>query len=221
MKPENSPDCVLWDMDGTLIDQTDSIVRCYHQVLQSQGVELPSPSTIKRSLGGPLRHTLALFLPKDQVEAAAKEFIERFPAYMFEGMRVLEGALELIEELHQRGIDQAILTNKQGKNARAVSTHCGFDRFINVCLGNGDTPYEKPDPKFTELALRALVGNFSQIVLIGDSPTDVATAQNYQIDCYGIATGSHSQEELSQAGATQTFPHLPALREYWGTHWGL
>ena len=218
MEHSNFPDCVLWDMDGTLIDQTESIVRCYHEVLQSYAIELPSPEAIKRSLGGPLRHTLALFLPKNQVESATAEFIERFPAYMFEGMRVLDGADELIEALHQRAIPQAILTNKQGKNARAVSAHCGFDRFIDICLGNGDTPYEKPDPKFTESALGALGSseNFNNILLIGDSPTDVATAQNYQIDCYGIATGSHSQVELTQAGATDTFQNLPALRALWG-----
>lgn len=216
MENTNLPDCVLWDMDGTLIDQTESIIRCYHEVLQSYPIEPPSPTVIKRSLGGPLRHTLALFLPEPQVEAAATEFIKRFPTYMFEGMRVLDGALELIEELHRRAIAQAILTNKQGKNARAVSAHCGFDRFIDVCLGNGDTPYEKPNPKFTECALQNLAGNYRKIVLIGDSPTDVATAQNYQIDCYGIATGSHSQAELSQAGATHTLPNLVGLRALWG-----
>tara|TARA_B100000035_G_scaffold314509_1_gene331023 strand:+ start:188 stop:847 length:660 start_codon:yes stop_codon:yes gene_type:complete len=218
MEHSNLPDCVLWDMDGTLIDQTESIVRCYHEVLQSYSVELPSPEAIKRSLGGPLRHTLNLFLPKNQVKAAATEFIERFPSYMFEGMRVLDGANELIKALHQRAIPQAILTNKQGKNARAVSAHCGFDRFIDICLGNGDTPYAKPDPKFTESALGALgsTENFNYILLIGDSPTDVATAQNYQIKCYGIATGSHSQVELTQAGATDTFEDLQELRALWG-----
>lgn len=216
MDNSSLPDCVLWDMDGTLIDQTESIVRCYHEVLQSYDVALPRPMEIKRSLGGPLRHTLALFLPRDKVEVAAAEFIERFPTYMFDGMRVLDGALELIEELHQRGIAQAILTNKQGKNARAVSAHCGFDRFIDVCMGNGDTPYEKPDLEFTKRTLEALGGNFRQVVLIGDSPTDVATAKNFQLDCYGIATGSHSQAELSQAGATRCYPNLSALRTLWG-----
>ena len=39
---------------------------------------------------------------------------------MFEGMVILEGAMELIK-IKQPRYTQAIITNKQGVNARAVS----------------------------------------------------------------------------------------------------
>ena len=104
MNKASLPDVVLWDMDGTLIDQTDSIIRCYHEVIQSFGYSKPSPLDIKRSLGGPLTHTLSLFLPEDSVEAARILFKETFPKYMFEGMIILEGAMELIEKLNSQGI---------------------------------------------------------------------------------------------------------------------
>ena len=83
MNEVSLPDLVLWDMDGTLIDQTDSIIRCYHEVIQSFGLSKPSPIDIKRSLGGPLTHTLSLFLPEDTVEAASILFKETFQNYMF------------------------------------------------------------------------------------------------------------------------------------------
>lgn len=211
------PDLVLWDMDGTLIDQTDSIIRCYHEVLQSFGHSKPSPLDIKRSLGGPLTHTLSLFLPKDSVEAARILFKETFPKYMFEGMVILEGALELIKKLNDQGIAQAIITNKQGENARAVSKRCGFDHYIKVCIGNGDNPYEKPQVEFTESVIQAMgMGhNFKNIVLIGDSPTDVKTALNYHVDCFAVSTGSHNEDELNDAGAKKVFSNLNELIQLW------
>lgn len=215
MNKPSLPDLVLWDMDGTLIDQTDSIIRCYHEVFQSFGFSKPSPLDIKRSLGGPLTHTLSLFLPEDSVDAARILFKETFPKYMFEGMIVLEGAMELIKRLNEQGIPQAIITNKQGGNARAVSKKCGFDRYIKVCVGNGDNPYEKPQVEFTESVIQALGGEYNHIILIGDSPTDVKTALNYKANCFAVTTGSHNKDELIEAGAEKAFNNLNELIELW------
>ena len=215
MNKRTLPDLVLWDMDGTLIDQTDSIIRCYHEVIQSFGLSKPSPLDIKRSLGGPLTHTLSLFLPKNSIDAARILFKETFPKYMFEGMIVLEGAMELIKRLNEQGIPQAIITNKQGVNARAVSKKCGFDQYIKVCVGNGDNPYEKPQVEFTESVIQAMGGEYKHIVLIGDSPTDVKTALNYKADCFAVSTGSHNKDELIEAGAEKAFGNLNELIELW------
>jgi phosphoglycolate phosphatase len=215
MNKPTLPDLVLWDMDGTLIDQTDSIIRCYHEVIQSFGLSKPSPLDIKRSLGGPLTHTLSLFLPKDSIDAARILFKETFPKYMFEGMIVLEGAMELMKRLNEQGIPQAIITNKQGVNARAVSKKCGFNQYIKVCVGNGDNPYEKPQVEFTESVVQAMGGEYNHIVLIGDSPTDVKTALNYKADCFAVSTGSHNKDELIEAGAEKAFGNLNELIELW------
>ena len=209
------PDLVLWDMDGTLIDQTDSIIRCYHEVIESFGFTKPSPLDIKRSLGGPLNHTLSLFLPESHVNAARTLFKETFPKYMFEGMVILEGALELIEKLSRQGIPQAIITNKLGVNARAVSKRCGFDQYIKVCIGHGDNSYQKPQIEFTEAVIQAMGGDYKNIVLIGDSTTDVQTAMNYKADCFAVSTGSHSHYELAEAGAKKVFSNLNELIQLW------
>ena len=215
MNEVSLPDLVLWDMDGTLIDQTDSIIRCYHEVIQSFGLSKPSPIDIKRSLGGPLTHTLSLFLPEDTVEAASILFKETFPNYMFEGLVVLDGAKELIKLLNERGVSQAIITNKQGVNARAVSEKCCFDKYIKVCIGNGDNPYQKPEVEFTKSVIKSLGGEYKHIILIGDSPTDVKTALNFNIDCFAVTTGSHTKQELCVAGAKKTFKNLNELIELW------
>ena len=215
MNKASLPDLVLWDMDGTLINQTDSIIRCYHEVIQSFGHSKPTPLEIKRSLGGPLTHTLSLFLPEDSIEEARILFKETFPKYMFEGMIVLEGALELIEQLNIQAVPQAIITNKQGMNARAVSKRCGFDRYIKVCIGNGDNRYEKPQLEFTESVVQAMGGEYNNIVLIGDSPTDVKTAINYKAKCYAVATGSHTKDELIEAGANKAFNNLNEIIQLW------
>lgn len=209
------PDAVLWDMDGTLIDQTASILRCYGEVLSQMGYAVPNDYTIKRSLGGPLASTLAELLPIEQVDAGSELFRKLFPQYMFEGMKVLEGAIELIEKLDSKNVQQAIITNKQGDNARKVSAKCGFNKIIKICVGNGDNAFKKPEYAFTESVVNQLQAPLKSIVLIGDSPTDVQTALNYGIQVIGVSTGAHSVEELMASGADIAFPSLLDVINHW------
>jgi phosphoglycolate phosphatase-like HAD superfamily hydrolase len=202
------PQAILWDMDGTLIDQTEAIVSCYTAVLQEFGHAQPDSKKILRSLGGPMASTMALFVDPSKLDAACKRFRTCFPAHMFNGLEILPGAQQCIEAFANAAIPQAILTNKHGATARKVSAHCNFDSTIKVCFGNSDTEWSKPDPQLTDSVLEALNCVRSGTILVGDSPTDVATAQAVGIPCYGITTGAHTKEELDAAGAEATFPSL-------------
>ena len=208
------PTAVIWDMDGTLIDQTQPIIRCYADVIQSLGYPAPDPEGIRRSMGGPMASTMALFVEAEQLEEASLLFRKKFPEVMFDGLVILPGALELVRHFGQGGIPQVILTNKHGNTARLVSTHCGFDPWIQACVGNTDTEWSKPDPQLTRHALTQIGAGSEGAILIGDSPTDVATAREAGLTCYGVATGAHAIEELLTVGATAAFTGLHALHEF-------
>ena len=199
-------------MDGTLIDQTAPIIRCYAEVITNLGYPEPSPSEIHRSMGGPMASTMGLFNEPDLLEEACAAFRRRFPEIMFEGLIILPGALELIEYFAAREIPQAIFTNKHGETARAVSEHCGFAKHIPVCIGNTDTKWAKPEADLTNYVLQKIPATNEAAVLIGDSPTDVQTAQNAGIECYGVTTGAHTKDELKQAGALHSFESLTQLK---------
>ncbi len=211
MTTHPQPLAVLWDMDGTLIDQTVAIVRCYEAVIAELGHPAPDRQAIRRSLGGPMASTMALFVEDSQLEDACQQFRARFPEMMYDGMVILPGALACMKYFAGLKIPQAILTNKHGETARAVSKHCGFDTFVRVCLGNGDTEWSKPEPELGRTVLERLGIEAAGVIMIGDSPTDVATALAIDIPCYAVATGAHRAAELQVAGAHASYPCLNTL----------
>ncbi len=210
------PTAVLWDMDGTLIDQTAGIVRCFGEVVAGLGLPRPDETTLRRSMGGPMVETMGLFVPPDRLDEACRAFRTRFPEVMFEGLVILPGALTILAALAGRGIPQAIFTNKHGPTAREVSRHAGFDAYIPACIGQSDTPWHKPEPELTRHVLRELGVEAEGAVLVGDSPTDVATARAAGLPCWGVATGAHAADELLAVGAVAAFPGLPDLGRAWG-----
>ncbi|MCH2036078.1 MAG: HAD family hydrolase [Puniceicoccaceae bacterium] len=205
------PKAVLWDLDGTLIDQTTSIIECYTEVISSLGYTRPDPNQIRRSLGEPMISTMQLFVEAEHLEDSCKIFRKRFPEMMLEDLIVLPGAEKLVKWFADRDIPQAILTNKHGETARMISNHLGFSKNISICIGNEDTAWNKPQPELTNYVLKLLKCSVDAVIVIGDSPTDIKTAKLAGIVCHCVSTGAHSIEELHYAGAVTAHQSLEQL----------
>lgn len=207
------PKAILWDLDGTLIDQTKAIIRCYRAVIDSFGYPQPDEQTMRRSFGMPMAGTMALFVGSDDLPAACRYFREIFPQRMMDGLEILPGAERLLEEIAKIRIPQAIFTNKHGPTARQLMEMLGWQKWLQACVGNGDTDWSKPNADYTRYVLDKLkVEPSTDVLVIGDSPTDVAVAQGLNLSMLGVATGSHSCEELLESGATAALSNLSDLQ---------
>ena len=207
------PAAVLWDLDGTLIDQTQGIISCFQKVIRTLGFPEPDPHRIRRNLGGPLPVSMALFIPPEHVEAAVRQFRAEFPSIMMDGLVLLDAGMACLERLSKMGIPQAILTNKHGPTARQVCESTGISEWIQICVGNGDKAWSKPDAQLTDYTLESLAFEVGGPVwMIGDSPTDVQTALNADLIPYAVTTGAHSAAELRAAGAADVFESLNELQ---------
>ena len=205
------PAAILWDLDGTLIDQTAAILRCYREVIVDMGYPQPNDDVIRRSLGGVMAATMRLFVEAEHIDEACKAFRKRFPEIMFDGLILLAGGRELIERAYKARIPQVIFTNKHGDTARIVSRYAGFAKYIPICIGGADTEWHKPQLDFTQHVLDQIKVSAEGSIIIGDSPTDIAVAQNAGLTCYCVATGAHSLDELMEAGADAVFGSLTEL----------
>ena len=205
------PTAILWDLDGTLIDQTAAIILCYREVIVEMGYPQPDDDAIRRSLGGVMAETMGLFVEAERMDEACKAFRKRFPEIMFDGLILLAGGRELIERVYKARIPQVIFTNKHGDTARRVSRYAGFAKYIPICIGSADTEWHKPQRALTQHVLDQIEVSAEGSIIIGDSPTDIAVAQNAGLTCYCVATGAHSLEELKEAGANAAFRSLTEL----------
>ena len=205
------PTAILWDLDGTLIDQTAAIILCYREVIVEMGYPQPDDDAIRRSLGGVMAATMGLFVEAERMDEACKAFRKRFPEIMFDGLILLAGGIELIEHAYKASIPQVIFTNKHGDTARKVSRYAGFSKYIPICIGSTDTEWQKPQLALTQHVLDQIEVASEGSIIIGDSPTDIAVAQNAGLTCYCVTTGAHSIEDLLEAGADAVFGSLTEL----------
>jgi len=201
---------VLFDLDGTLIDHFGAIHRCHAYAMRKLGLPKPTLAMVRAAVGGGLDEAIARLAGREHVAAALPLFIEHWNATNLADVTLLPSARELLAELRNGGVRCAVLTNKRGYAAREVCTHLGLDPLLAGVFGARDVAWIKPDPRFTAHALAAIAGEAGTTALVGDSPYDLAAAQNAGLSFIGVTTGTHSEPELRAAGATEIYAGLTA-----------
>lgn len=204
---------ILFDLDGTLIDQFGAIFRCYEHTFKKLGLPPLSYEEVKGYVGGSLDATIRELVGDDLYPAAIGLYREHFEKIRLEDLHVFPGVEWLLPELKSKGFQLAIFTNKHGGNARAICEHLAFSDHVERVFGALDTPYHKPDPEFSKYALNELGARAETTCLVGDSPWDIGAAKNVGMKAYCVTTGTHNRSELAEAGADAIFDDFFELGE--------
>ena len=101
---------ILFDLDGTLTDSREGIVRCVRETVQGYGDPLPPEETLLRFIGPPLQDSFMRFCGYSPEKAA--EAVERFrllyePSGQYEN-RPAPGMAEVMGRLKEKGYVQAL-----------------------------------------------------------------------------------------------------------------
>jgi|TARA_B110000495_G_C22920390_1_gene537698 HAD superfamily hydrolase (TIGR01509 family) len=204
---------VLLDMDGTLVDHFETICRCYQYASEQMGKTPPTYDQVKREVGGSMPVTIRRFFSDDELEEAKRHWNHRFDEIHLEGVILLKGARELLQGLAQKGIQAAVFTNKGGSHSRNIIESLGLAEFFELVLGAEDTPYRKPQIELSQIVLERLGVDAKDAVLIGDSPFDIESAHCVGMTSFCVPTGSHTVQELREAGTDRIFESLQEIAD--------
>jgi phosphoglycolate phosphatase len=130
-----------------------------------------------------------------------------------ERYRVHRGIREAIARSHELGLGVGLGTGNIREGARLKLERVGlFDQFGFGGFGNDSEDRVELIRLGAERgALRfGLPRDECRVVVIGDTPKDVAAARAIGAESVGVGTGNFSPAELVQAGATFAFPDLGA-----------
>ena len=211
MKPKTVKRAVLFDLDGTLIDQFDAIHRAFSKTLVSMGFDAPTYDQVKRAVGGATESTMIKLIGSERAKEAAQNHRSIFEKEMFDGLKLLPGVVKGIEKLKANQFKCAVLTNKFGPHARAACQHLEIDKYLEFTLGANDTPWKKPEKSLTDYALKKLQCPAHSTCYVGDSPYDYQTSRNADLACFLIGSGTHSFDELKELNGEKTFRNFEEL----------
>ena len=195
-------DILLFDLDGTLTDSTEGIVKCIEYALTKMGYEMPEDTN--KYLGPPLYQSFAEFcgMNEEQVNEAVRIFRERYSTTGLFENRVYDGIPEMLDRLKKGGKRIMVATSKPEVYAVRIFEKFGLAQFFEIVGGaniNGTRNYKH---EVIEYVLeKAGISDRSSVLMIGDRRQDVDGAHKTGLKCMGILWGFGSIEELTEAGA--------------------
>lgn len=190
---------VLFDLDGTLADTLDLIVRCFRHTFQVHRGTVPPDAAFRAGIGMPLREQLRAFTDDpDEVERMAATYAA-VQLDLHDGMVApYPGAVELVRALRDDGTPVAVVTSKRHGMAERTLERCGFAGLYDVLVGADDVARGKPHPEPVLLALDRLGvdGAAARALMVGDAPFDLRAGRGAGTRTAGVLWGAFPAEVL-------------------------
>lgn len=199
------PACLIFDLDGTLVDSLPAIAASLNRTLAAHGMPGHPEPTVRSFIGNGLRNLLEQAAPRDTpptlIDALLETYRADYDATWPTGTVVYPGIHDLLTSLRDRGTALAVLSNKVDAFTRSMTTAL-FPGIPFACvLGQRDGIPHKPDPSGALEIARSLGAPAAGCTIVGDSTVDLETARNAGMGFIGVAWGYHGRTRLAEAGA--------------------
>ncbi len=211
--------CVLWDIDGTVVDASDGILRRLTIALEHFGKPAPTRDELVHWIGPPMFDSFQEnvgMTPAQATEAVAYyRTIGKADGYT-RGAKLYPGVGELIAELASAGVAQATASSKPEIQVSALVEHFDLSPYLHAVVGS--TPDEKTLATKADIvaeALRRLEAagcDTRRPVLIGDRHHDVDGGAAHGVPVIFVRWGfSWPHESEGAAAVVDTAAELRAL----------
>ncbi|MDR2742387.1 MAG: HAD family hydrolase [Treponema sp.] len=199
--------CVIFDLDGTLVDTLDDIARSMNRALEANGFPSADREAYASMVGWGIKRLASLALPPEAgrdektVEAVAACAVRFYAEEPLVHSRPYPGVPELLGELKRRRVKTAVLTNKPDPVARLVIGGLFPPGYFDILQGEIPGRPRKPDPASLWEILMELGRTPRDTIFAGDSEVDMETARAAECLALGVSWGFRSREALEKAGA--------------------
>lgn len=171
---------IIYDIDGTLLDTLKMNMIPLLKILHEEGLTDLSYESILKYASYPGRNVLDELNIKnpDEVYLRWVQYVNEYE----EGATIYSGVVELLKEVEQLGIKQAVVSAKTMNQYRIDFVSKGLDAFMTCRVLAEDTEKHKPDPEPLLKCLSLLNLKNKEVCYVGDAYSDYLASNEAGID---------------------------------------
>jgi len=197
---------VIFDLDGTLVNSLEDLADSMNTVLRDHNFPTHALPAYKHFIGNGIRNLVYKTLPeanKDEtlIDTCYDLMIEVYRNNCVNKTKPYAGIAGLLDKLVSHNMKLAVFSNKADEFTRKIVLTLLPDWNFEAIVGLSVDTYKKPNP-FVALQISEKFGvNAEDIIYVGDSGTDMQTANNAGMYAVGALWGFRTEEELTSNGA--------------------
>lgn len=193
---------IMWDWNGTLMNDTQVNVMIINPILERVKVELLTLESYRNKIDFPVQtfyHRLGIDPNVLTYEQFVREFFEIYDARRFECL-LFEQAKETLESFKLAGLSQSILSAHQEKSLKELVKFYDIEHyFLDITAAKNQAGEGKVAMGLEKIERLGLVGQ--NVLIIGDTAHDYEVAQAIGAQCILLSHGYHTLERLNQCNA--------------------
>jgi phosphoglycolate phosphatase len=217
-----TPELVLLDLDGTLVDSIPDLANAVNKTLVEFSIAERDINSIRNWVGNGVEKLLHRALTNnidgeaepELFNDAYKIFMDTYSKNMCAMSVCYPGVREGIDYLKEKNIKLGCVTNKSGQFVGPILEKLGLMDDMSIIIAGDTLPKKKPDPLPLLHAASVFEVEPNQSLMIGDSVSDVraARAADFQIVCvsYGYNHG-HDIRDTNPDAVVDSLAELPQL----------
>jgi len=177
--------CVLFDLDGTLVDTAPDLILCLNKALSSHGLTTVTTETIKPSISFGAVAMINESLSQSVSEALREDILETmldlYQNNIAEHTVFFRGMSDTLDAIEAQGLKWGVVTNKRARFTNPLMDALKLtDRA--ACIISGDTTANpKPHVEPMLAACKQAAVKPQECVYIGDASHDITAGKNAQM----------------------------------------
>ncbi|MBR3693007.1 MAG: HAD hydrolase-like protein [Erysipelotrichales bacterium] len=194
---------VLWDFNGTIVDDVDTCIEIINILLQQQGKEIVSKEQYRNVFMFPVIE----YYKRVGVIKRDEEFVEMAHRWMdlyYEREATLTTFHDIhstLEKIKKLGIKQGVLSASRIDQLQRMVDQFGVGMYMDDILGISDI-YATSKVHIGLEFIEKSGYDKASIVMIGDTIHDFEVATQMGIDCILVSRGHQSIEVLASCGVS-------------------
>ena len=203
---------IIFDMDGTLLDSSLAMTISVNHVRKSFGLNPIEKEYLEFHINQPdVDLPIKLYEVPQYTQEHRNRFAEHYLANANLHVKPYDGAYELLEALHVKGMTLSIATNATDFFARNMLEGQGMLKFFSHVIGANNVEKSKPNPEMLHHISELSQIPLSDSLLVGDSIKDEGAAKNANID-FLFASWGYGKS----SNPTKAFTNIKELQQYLG-----
>ncbi len=204
---------LIFDLDGTISNPKEGIVKSINFALEYHGFERRSEKELCTLIGSQIDVAVSSLTGTNDtklISSLIKKYRERYSDVGYSENSLYDGIVEVLKKLSlAQGVKLGICTSKRVDFAKKILEFFSLQQHFSFING-GDVGIEKQQ-QLASLLEQGQINRNS--VMIGDRYVDITAAQKNNLHSAGVLWGFGSHRELSQNKPSHLFSNRYELME--------
>lgn len=196
------PSSVIFDLDGTLIDNNYYHIEAWKVFYQQHGIAWSDEDYMKNINGRINREIFNYLLQRELPEKEIVLYTEQKEALYRDlyapHIRPVEGLTDLLDALKEAGVPMAVATSGIPRNIDFMFEHLPIRNYFVKVIDSTYITNGKPDPEIFLKAAAFANADPARSIAFEDSVAGVRSAKRAGMKVVGLTT-THSSEDIHEA----------------------